>query len=59
MIAIKPRQYFVAPSLRAAIVEHCRVGGFAPDIRFEVQLQQTVLGLVDEGVGAALTKAGL
>ncbi|CAM3368977.1 Hca operon transcriptional activator HcaR [Burkholderia gladioli] len=44
----------VAPTLRAAIVGHCRQGGFEPNIRLEVQLQQTVLGLVDEGVGVAL-----
>ncbi|PLZ01503.1 LysR family transcriptional regulator [Burkholderia sp. WAC0059] len=44
----------VAPTLRAAIVGHCRTGGFEPDVRFEVQLQQTVLSLVDEGVGVAL-----
>ncbi|AKJ69496.1 LysR family transcriptional regulator [Pandoraea thiooxydans] len=49
----------VAPTLRAAIVEHCRQGGFEPDIRFEVQLQQTVLSLVDEGVGIALVPASM
>ncbi|TAL93626.1 MAG: LysR family transcriptional regulator [Paraburkholderia sp.] len=49
----------VAPTLRATIVEHCRTGGFEPDIRFEVQLQQTVLSLVDEGVGIALVLASM
>jgi DNA-binding transcriptional LysR family regulator len=49
----------VAPTLRATIVEHCRSGGFEPDIRFEVQLQQTVLSLVDEGVGVALVPASM
>jgi DNA-binding transcriptional LysR family regulator len=49
----------VAPTLRATIIEHCRSGGFAPDIRFEVQLQQTVLSLVDEGVGVALVPASM
>jgi DNA-binding transcriptional LysR family regulator len=49
----------VAPTLRAAILEHCRSGGFEPDIRFEVQLQQTVLSLVDEGVGIALVPASM
>lgn len=49
----------VAPSLRATILEHCRVGGFEPDIRFEVQLQQTVLSLVDEGVGVALVPSSM
>jgi len=44
----------VSPSLRATIVDHCAQGGFAPDVRFEVQLQQTVLSLVNEGVGIAL-----
>jgi DNA-binding transcriptional LysR family regulator len=49
----------VAPTLRATILEHCRSGGFEPDIRFEVQLQQTVLSLVDEGVGVALVPASM
>ncbi|HEY2607457.1 LysR family transcriptional regulator [Paraburkholderia sp. RL18-103-BIB-C] len=49
----------VAPSLRAAILDHCRSGGFEPDIRFEVQLQQTVLSLVDEGVGVALVPSSM
>jgi DNA-binding transcriptional LysR family regulator len=49
----------VAPTLRASILEHCRSGGFEPDIRFEVQLQQTVLSLVDEGVGVALVPASM
>ncbi len=44
----------VAPTLRATIVEHCRSGGFEPDVRIEVHLQQTVLSLVNEGVGIAL-----
>ena len=48
-----------ASTLRAAIVDHCRSGGFEPDIRFEVQLQQTVLSLVDEGVGVALVPASM
>jgi DNA-binding transcriptional LysR family regulator len=49
----------VAPILRATILEHCRSGGFEPDIRFEVQLQQTVLSLVDEGVGVALVPSSM
>ncbi|TDV06786.1 LysR family transcriptional regulator [Paraburkholderia caballeronis] len=49
----------VAPTLRAAIMEHCRSSGFEPDIRFEVQLQQTVLSLVNEGVGVALVPASM
>ncbi len=44
----------VAPRLRDTIVTHCRAGGFEPTVRFEVQLQQTVLSLVDENVGVAL-----
>jgi len=44
----------VAPTLRKTIVEHCRSGGFEPDVRIEVQLQQTILSLVNEGVGIAL-----
>ncbi|WP_347555514.1 LysR family transcriptional regulator [Robbsia sp. KACC 23696] len=44
----------VAPRLRDTIVTHCRAGGFEPTVRFEVQLQQTVLSLVDEDVGVAL-----
>ncbi len=44
----------VAPTLRATILAHCRLGGFEPNVRFEVQLQQTVLSLVDEGAGIAL-----
>jgi DNA-binding transcriptional LysR family regulator len=49
----------VAPSLHATIVEHCRRGGFEPDVRFEVQLQQTVLSLVDEAAGIALVPASM
>jgi len=49
-----------APSLYGAIVEHCRTaGGFDPDVRFEVQLQQTVLSLVGERVGVALVPASM
>ncbi|PRY08232.1 LysR substrate binding domain-containing protein [Paraburkholderia sp. BL25I1N1] len=49
----------VAPTLRAMIFGHCRSGGFEPDIRFDVQLQQTVLSLVDEGAGVALVPASM
>jgi DNA-binding transcriptional LysR family regulator len=48
-----------ASSLYAAIVTHCQKYGFNPDIRFEVQLQQTVLSLVAEGVGIALVPASM
>jgi len=49
----------VAPTLRATILAHCRSGGFEPNIRFEVQLQQTVLSLVDEGAGIALVPTSM
>lgn len=49
----------VASPLRAAIIAHCRSGGFAPKIRMEVQLQQTVLSLVGEGVGVALVPTSM
>src|SRR5260370_38813445 len=49
----------VAPTLRATILAHCRLGGFEPNIRFEVQLQQTVLSLVDEGAGVALVPTSM
>ncbi|HTH94910.1 MAG TPA: LysR family transcriptional regulator [Rhodocyclaceae bacterium] len=48
-----------APSLRQTIVDHCRSGGFEPDVRLEVQLQQTILTLVDEGVGVALVPSSM
>lgn len=48
-----------APTLRARIVGHCQQHGFDPDIRFEVQLQQTVLSLVNEGAGVALVPASM
>jgi len=44
----------VSPSLHDAIIGHCRAGGFEPDVRFEVQLQQTVLSLVEDGLSIAL-----
>jgi DNA-binding transcriptional LysR family regulator len=44
----------VAPNLRAVIEQHCRSGGFEPVIGLEVQLQQTVLNLVNEQAGVAL-----
>ncbi len=49
----------VGPSLHATIVGHCRAGGFEPDVRFEVRLQQTVLSLIDEGAGVALVPASM
>jgi DNA-binding transcriptional LysR family regulator len=44
----------VAPALRNAITGHCRAAGFEPHVAIEVQLQQTILSLVNEGVGIAL-----
>ena len=40
-------------------VGSCRLGGFEPNIRFEVQPQQTVLSLVDEGAGIALVPTSM
>lgn len=44
----------VAPTLRIAIAEYCRAAGFAPTIRLEAQLQQTIVSLVAEQLGVAL-----
>lgn len=44
----------VAPALREAIVDYCRRGGFSPVIGMEVQLQQTIVSMVGEGIGIAL-----
>jgi DNA-binding transcriptional LysR family regulator len=49
----------VVPSLHATIVAHCRRSGFEPDVRLEVQLQQTVLSLVGEAVGIALVPSSM
>jgi DNA-binding transcriptional LysR family regulator len=49
----------VAPALRASIEAHCRQAGFEPIVRVEVQLQQTILNLVDEGVGVALVPTSM
>jgi DNA-binding transcriptional LysR family regulator len=48
-----------APALRASIDALCRQAGFEPTVHLEVQLQQTVLNLVDEGVGVALVPASM
>src|SRR4029077_837866 len=40
-------------------VGSCRLGGFEPNIRFEMQLQQTVLSLVDKGAGIALVPTSM
>ena len=44
----------VAPTFRAVIEAYCRSGGFAPVIRLEASLQQTIVSLVGEGLGIAL-----
>jgi DNA-binding transcriptional LysR family regulator len=49
----------VGEGLHTTIVEHCRTGGFEPDVRFEVRLQHTVLSLVDEGAGVALVPSSM
>jgi DNA-binding transcriptional LysR family regulator len=49
----------VAASLRDAVLAQCARAGFAPAIAMEVQLQQTILSLVGEGVGVALVPASM
>ena len=49
----------VSPSLRRAIEAQCAAAGFVPRVRMEVQLQQTILSLVAEGVGVALVPASM
>ncbi len=44
----------VAPTLRKAIENYCESAGFRADIVLETQLQQTIISLVNEGLGAAL-----
>jgi DNA-binding transcriptional LysR family regulator len=43
-----------APALRESIVQYCRSGGFEPNVRLEVELQQTIVSLVAENLGIAL-----
>ena len=43
-----------APTLRDAVANYCYAGGFAPTVYLEVQLQQTIVNLVAEGLGVAL-----
>ena len=38
----------------AAVDSHCRSHDFAPRVRLETQLQQTIINLVAEGLGIAL-----
>ena len=60
----RTRPTFLGTATKTNIPEHgsrthCRLGGFEPNIRFEVQLQQTVLNLVDEGAGTALVPTSM
>lgn len=43
-----------SPALRGAIEAYCHDAGFEPKFRFEVQMQQTILGLVADGAGVAI-----
>ncbi len=43
-----------SPHLRDAVTHYCHAAGFAPDVYLEVQLQQTIVNLVAEGLGIAL-----
>lgn len=49
----------VAASLRDAVMAQCARAGFVPAIAMEVQLQQTIVSLVGEGVGVALVPASM
>lgn len=44
----------VAPTLHEAIAAHCAAAGFSPRVRLEVQMQQTIVTFVAEGLGVAL-----
>jgi DNA-binding transcriptional LysR family regulator len=44
----------VAPMLRQAIADYCAAAGFAPTVRLEAQLQQTIVTLVAEDLGIAI-----
>ncbi|AWN14560.1 LysR family transcriptional regulator [Salinisphaera sp. LB1] len=48
-----------APSLHEAVLACCSAHGFAPSIRLETHLQQTIVSLVAEGLGVALVPASL
>jgi DNA-binding transcriptional LysR family regulator len=43
-----------APTIRRAVEDYCRSAGFAPTIRLEAQLQNTIVNLVAENLGLAL-----
>lgn len=44
----------VTPTLRRAIVDYYARAGLEPQVRLETQLQQSIVSLVAEGIGAAL-----
>lgn len=46
--------YSVAPTLRAAIERYFEQAGVRAEVILETQLQQTIISLVNEGLGAAL-----
>ena len=48
-----------APSLYITIMGLCQSHGFQPDIRYKVQLQHTILSLVNEEAGIALVPASM
>ncbi|MFT4074272.1 MAG: LysR substrate-binding domain-containing protein [Asticcacaulis sp.] len=43
-----------APALRNAVAHYCGEAGFLPRVAMEVQLQQTIVSLVAEGLGVGL-----
>lgn len=49
----------LSPYLRATIVDHCRAAGFTPRIAMEVQVHQTIVSLVAEGMGIAIVPQSL
>jgi DNA-binding transcriptional LysR family regulator len=44
----------VAPTLHDTIIGYCGSAAFTPRVRLEVQLQQTIINFVAEGLGVAL-----
>lgn len=49
----------VAPSLRQSVEDYVLRSGTEPQVRLEVQLQQTIIALVGEGLGVALVPASV
>lgn len=48
-----------APALHAAVTRCCEAQGFAPRIRLETHLQQTIVNLVAAGLGVALVPTSM